>query len=549
MLPNADPGELNPKDVWPNDDGWLAAAATDPNNPLDAAVVEGVPKIDDVLVVAGVPKMDDVVDTEPNIELDDAGLVGFPNIDELVVIGEPKTVVVCVGDPKPLVVLVVVADPNIEDTVVIEDVPNIDVLVFIGFPKIEEVVTEEPKIVEDVVGFVGVPNIDDEVVAFVDVPKTEGALVVFVLVPKTKGVLVEVLKIEEVSVVFIGELKIVEALFIFVEVLKIEVLVVFIGVLNIELWLVVLMEFPKILVVLVELIGVLKIEELVNGISKIGVLIVVTGVVGIISLSGVTGSDIIGVGLSEILEVVSVTVLLVIAEGTVTGIVLTDPKAEGTVEHIGSLTTGGSEKLNEDAIAVDVEVKFELVSDAVVFKVSLDTAKLKVENDVSGFELKLKVVSNEFFDLSSALNPENILEDSKGLVKDFVVSKLKVVNGISFGLSILFLIESVKLNVAVMLVFDLGVSGFTIDTLEKLKGIFSFNSVVPEISFKVAFVVTLFRASPKFKGFAIEDLKLKSTGSILDVTVEIILEPNIDVILVQLEMTVSFLTGSLIKTL
>lgn len=73
----------------------MAAAATDPNSPLDVAVVEEVPKIDDVLVEAGAPKMDEVVvDAEPNIELDEVATVGLPNIDEFFVVGEPKTVVV-----------------------------------------------------------------------------------------------------------------------------------------------------------------------------------------------------------------------------------------------------------------------------------------------------------------------------------------------------------------------------------------------------------------------------------------------------------------------
>lgn len=72
----------------------MAAAATDPNNPLDVAVVEGVPKIDDVLVEVDAPKMDEVVvDAVPNIELDEAVTVELPNTDELVVVEEPKTVV------------------------------------------------------------------------------------------------------------------------------------------------------------------------------------------------------------------------------------------------------------------------------------------------------------------------------------------------------------------------------------------------------------------------------------------------------------------------
>jgi len=53
-----------------------------------------------------------------------------------------------------------------------------------------------------------------------------------------------------------------------------------------------------VLVVLLK-IGVPKTEVLVEGISKIGVLLVVIGVVGIFSVSGVTGSDIIGVRHSD----------------------------------------------------------------------------------------------------------------------------------------------------------------------------------------------------------------------------------------------------------
>lgn len=556
MLPNADPGELNPIDVWPNDDGWLAAAAaTDPNKPLDAAVVEGEPKIDDVVQVAvGAPKIDDVpVDPEPNIELDDAEIAGLPNIVELFVEGEPNTVVVWVGEPKPTAVFVVVGDPNIDDTVVIEDVPNIDVLVFIGFPKIDDVVTEEPKIEDVVVTVVGVPNID-EVVTFVGVPKIEGVVVVFVVVPKIEEVLVGVLNIE-VLVVLVCVLKI-EELFVFVGVPKIEALVVFIGVLKIEFWTSVLVEFPKIPVVLVELIGVPKIEEFVDGISKIGALLVVMGVVGTFSLSGVTGSDIIGVGLSDILGEFSVTVLFIVVVGTElkTGTVLTDSKVEDIVEEsTGSLITVGSEKLNEAVTTVDdVELILDLVSDTIVFEESfLVVLKLNVENvDVSGFVLKLKetsvasfvlTISCLFFDLSSVLNPENMLGVSNDLDKGFGVSKLKVVNGISFRFSILVLIESAKLNV---IVFGTDISVFTVDRLEKLKGTFSFDSVIPEITSKSGFDETTFRVLLKFKGLVIDDFKLKSTGSLLDLTAEVILLPNNEAVFEELKTT-----GSLEKTL
>lgn len=562
MLPNADPGELNPNDVWPNEDGWFAAAATDPNNPLDAGVVEGEPKIDDVVLVAvGVPKIDEVVaDAEPNIELDDAGTVWLPNIDELVVAGEPKTVVAWAGNPKPLVVFVVVADPNKEDTVVVEGAPNIDeVVVFNEFPKIDaDVVTAAvPKIVDD--GVTLDPKMVDAVV-FVGVPKIEGVVVVFVVVPKIEEVFVElgVLNIEG-SLVLGGTLKIVDELFVVVGVLNIKgALVSFVGVLNIEVWLVVEILLPKMPEALVEMIGVPKIEVLVDGISKIGALLMLTGVVGGFSLSGVTGSDIIGVGLSGSWGVTSVTqVLEVVVVGTVleTVAVLTIPNVEETVgELTGSLTTvgsvfDGSEKLN-DAVTVvgSAEVKMDLVSGVVVFDtLSLNAVKLNVDSDaVSDFELKLKLaivaslaetVSCLFFDLSSTLNPENVLWVSKGLDNVFDVSKLKLANGVSSGLSILLLIESAKLKVR--LGFDAVVS-----VLAKLKGVFSFDSDVPEITSKVDFAETILKVLLKFKGAAFDDFKLKSTGSLLEAIVDGNLLPNNVVVLAELKTT-----GSLVKLL
>lgn len=573
MLLKADPGELNPKDAWPNEDGWLAAAATDPNNPLDAAVVDGEPKIDDgVLVAAGAPKIDDVVlvvvgapnidevvvDAVPNIGLDDTGTVGLPNIDEFVVAEEPKTVVVWARDPKPPAVLVVVDDPNIDDTVVDEGVPNIDeVVVLIGFPKIDDevVVLETPKIEDVVVALVGVPNIDDVVVAIVGVPNIEGVVVVFVVVPKIEGALdvfVEVLKIEEELFVFVGVLNI-ELLVVLVGVLKIEVaLDAFVGVLRFNVWLVELVEFPKILVVFVEFKVVPKIEVLVDGISKTEALLEITGVAGTFSFSGVTGSDIIGVGLSETWEVVSLTLLIVIDEGTVlrTGVVLIITLVEDT----GSLITAesvfaGSEKLNDGvAVVDDVEVKMDLVSAVVLEISSLDAVKLNVENDVvSGFKLKLKVanvasfvktVSCLFFDLSSVPNPENMPEVSTGLDVIFDVSILTTVTN---GESILFLIESAKLNVTGMLIFGSVISVFTVDTLVNLKGMCSFDSVVPEIISKVDFVETILGVLLKFKGVAVDDFKLKSTGSLHVAPVETILFPNNEVELKA--------TGSLVETL
>lgn len=550
ILPNADPGELNPKDGWPNDDDWFSAAATDPNNPLDAAVVEGDPKIDDVvLVVTGAPKTDKVfVDAEPNIELDDAGTTGLPNIDELVVAGEPKTVVVWAGDPKPEVVLVVVTDPNMEDTVVMDGVPNIDVVLFIGFPKMDDevVVDEAPNIEGAVLVLVGAPNIVDALVVFVVAPKMDGATVV----------LVGVLNIEGAQVLFVGVLKVEVVLFVLIEEPKIDgVLVVFVGGLKIEAWLDVVVEFPKMLVVLVDdLIAVLKIEIFVDGISKICALLAVTGNLGDSSFSGVTGSDIIGVGLSDTWEVVSVTLLFIVADTALkSSAVLRVPKLDDTVgESTGSLTTtgvvfGGCEKLNDDVtVVVGIEVKGDLVSDAVV----LGVVKLNVENDaVSGFELNLKVVSGVsfsgtvsclFFDFSSAVIPEKKLGVSEG----FGVSKLNVDNGIVFGLVILFLIASEKLKFTVAVDFGTVISVFTVDTLEKLKGIFSFASVVPEIISKVDLVDTILLESLKFKDVDVNDFKLKSTGSLLETAVVVTLFRNNGAVLAELKTI-----GSLVKTL
>lgn len=537
MLPNAEPGELKPNG-WPNDDGWLAAAATDPNSPLEAGAVEGEPKIDDVLVAVGAPKMDDlVVDAAPNIELDDAGTVGLPNIDELVVTEDPKTVL-WAGDPKPPVVLVVVADPNIEETVVVVGVPNIDEVVFIGLPNIDDVVVVlgAPKIEETVVVFVGVPNIDDEVVVLVDEPNIEGALVVLVF-PKIDVEVVELIR----------ALNNEGALVVFVEVLKIEeALVVFVGLLKIDAWLTEEVEFPKILVVLVVLLGVPKIEVLIEDGSTLGALSEVTGMIGTLSFSGVTGSDIIGVGLSESRGVVSITLLLVVVTGTVlkTGFVFTVSKDEDTVdEPTGSLATvaivlGGSEKLNDADTDVDgVEVKMDLASVAGVFDASsLGAVKLNDENDeASGFEEKLKVATVAFsslsFDLSSTLNPDNVLEVSKGLDKLFGVSKLKLDNGVSFVFSILFLMESAKLKLVAMLALETIVSVLTVDPLEKLNGNLSFDSV--------EFVETVLREL-KFKGTVADDLKLKSTGSFSGTSVEVLILPKNGVVLLS-ELGVSFI--------
>lgn len=549
MFPNADPGELNPKD-WPNDNGWLAAAATDPKSPLEVAVVDGEPNIDDVVqVVVGVPKIDEaVVDAVPKIELDDAETGGLPNIVELVEAGVPKTVVVRDGEPKPPV-LVVVADPKIEDTVVTEEVPNIDeAVVFKVFPKIDDEVVEVevPKIEVTVDANVGVPKIDDAVVVLVGVPKIE-ALVVFVGVPKIEEALVtlELLKIVGVPVVFVCVLKIEEALVVFVGVLKIDGATVDLLVLKTNDWPVMLEVLPKMLAV----VGVTKTEVLVDGISKNGVLLVTTGVVEDFSFSGVTGSDIIGVGLSETWGVVSVTLILLgITDDIVLklGVVLVFPKVEVTEREPagGSLTTEGkvleeSEKLNDVETVVDVvEVKIDFVSCTEVgFEIlSLEALKLNVENDVvSGFELKLKEgniasfvgpASGLFFDLSSVVKPENNIGVSKGLDKIVGVSKLKLADDVSFVLFILFLIESAKLKVTEVLFFGIVVSTFKVDTLLKLKGVFSFASVVPEIISKVDLAETILGELLKFKGVVIDDFKLKSTGSLLVVSAELILLPN-----------------------
>lgn len=541
MLPNADPGELNPKD-WPNDEGWLAAAATDPNNPLDAVVVEGEPKIDDValvttgapkiddvvLVTAGAPKMDDVVvDAEPNIELDEVETVGLPNIDELVVAIEPKIVLVVWLDPKPPVVFVVVADPNIEDTVVEDGVPNIDV-VFVEFPKIDDevVVILVPNTEEVVVVPVGVPNIDDEVV-----PKIEEVLVVFVVVTK----------IDVVLVVFVGVLNIEEAL----------VLVVLV----IDVWPIVLLIFSKMLVVLVKLIEVVNFGVLVDGVSQSNVLLAVSGTVGIFSFSGVTGSDIIGVGISETLGVFSITLIVVVVvshTGLISDVVLTIPKVEETTgELTGSLTIVESvfdaiEKLN-DAVTVvgNTEVKMDLDSD-VVFAISfLDALKLNVENDTSGLELKLKEANVGsfgtvswllFLDLSSVMRPENILWVSKGLGKVFGASKLKVVLDTSCKLPILFIVGSVKFNMSEVLIFCTNVSE---GALVK-ENFFSFEST-PEIISNVDFVETKLLVLLTFKG-AVVEFKLKSTGSLQGSL--ILLVPNIETGAVEL-----IVIGSLMRSL
>lgn len=518
MLPNADPGELNPKD-WLNDEGWLAAAATDPNNPLDAAVVEGEPKIEDV-----------VVDAEPNIEVGDAGIVWLLNIDELVVTWEPKIVLVVGLDPKPPVIFVGVVDPNIEETVVEDGAPNIDEVGFVAFPKIDDevVVTEVLKIEEVVIVLVDVANIDDEVVAFVGVPKIDEPLIAFVVVPKID-----------------------------------EVLVVLVGVLKTDGWSIVLLVFSKILVVLVELIEVPNIEVLVDGISKSGVLLAVVGIVGIFSFSGVIGSDIIGIGLSETLGVFSVKLLdVVVISCTVlkSDVVLTTSKVEGIVEEpTGSLIIVGSvfdarEKLNDAVAVVDIaDVNIDLGSNDMVFAISsLGAAKLNVENDGSGLELKLKeanvgsfntVSCLVFFDLSSVMSPEKMLGVSKGLDKVFDTSKLKVVPDPSCRLSNLLFIESVKLKVFIILLFGTVVSDFTEDALLKLKGVFSFEST-PEIISNVDFVETKLRVLLKFMGVVVDDFKLKSTGSLLQALVEVILLPNIETGAAELTII-----GSLVRTL
>jgi len=441
-----------------------------------------------------------------------------------------------------------VTDPNIEDTVVADGVPNIDEVLLIGFPKIDDevVVDEAPKIEGAVLVLLGDPNIEETLVVLVVAPKMEGAIVV----------LVGVLKIEGAQVVFVGVLKIEGALSVIVGVLKIEgALVLFVGVLKIDGWLVVIVEFPKILVVLVELIGVPNIEIFVVGISKICELLSVTGNFGDSSFSGVIGSDIIGVGLSETWEVVSVTLLSTVVDIALkSSAVLTVPKLDDTAEESnGSLTIGtafgGCEKLNDAVtVVVGMEVKEDLVSDSVIFKtLSLDVLKLNVENDAVsgfvGFELNLNVVNVEsfsgtvsclFFDLFSAPNPENTLEDSEG----FGVSKL---NGISFGLSILFLIESAKSKFIVPVDFCTVVSDFAVDTWEKLNGIFSFASVVPEIISKVDLLDTILLELLKFIGVAVNDFKLKSTGSLVETAVVALFANN--------GLTELKIIGSLVKAL
>jgi len=306
------------------------------------------------------------------------------------------------------------------------------------------------------------------------------------------------------------------------------------------------------LVVLVDLIGALKMETLVDGISKICALLAVTGNLGDSSFSGVTGSDIIGVGLSETWGVVSVTVFSTVADAVEKSrAVLTIPKLDDTVaESTGSLTTiefvlGGSEKLNDAVtVVVGIEIK-DLVSDSVDFEIlSLGAVKLNDEIDaVSDFELNLKAVASFseavswlFFDLFSALNPEKILE----VTGSFGASKLNVDFGILFRLSILFLIESAKLKVDVPLNFCTDFSDFAVDALEKLNdGIFSFASFVPEITSNVDLVELL-----KFKGVAVNVFKLKSTGSLLETVVEVTLFANNGPVLAVLKTI-----GSLVKPL
>jgi len=311
------------------------------------------------------------------------------------------------------------------------------------------------------------------------------------------------------------------------------------------------------LVVLVDLIGALKMETLVDGISKICALLAVTGNLGDSSFSGVTGSDIIGVGLSETWEVVSVTVLSTVADAVEkSGAVLTIPKLEDTeAESTGSLTTigfvlGGSEKLNDAVtVVVGIEIK-DLVSESVDFEIlSLGVVKLNDEIDaVSGFELNLKAVASFsgavswlFFDLFSVLNPEKILEVTEG----FGASKLNVDIGILFRLSILFLIESAKLKVDVPLDFGIDLSDFAVDTLEKLNdGILSFTSFDPEITFNVDLVETILVELLKFNGVAVNVFKLKSTGSLLETVVEVTLFANNGPVLAVLKTI-----GSLVKPL
>jgi len=214
-----------------------------------------------------------------------------------------------------------------------------------------------------------------------------------------------------------------------------------------------------------------------------------------------------------------------------TGVVLTFSEVEDTVEKLTvSLFTAervfsGKEKLNDAVTAVEEEeVKSGLVSNkAVGFELSsLDAVKLNVENGtVSGFELKLKVANvvsftgtvSLFFNLFSVLEPEHISGVSKSVDNVVGVSNLKLANDVFLELSILFCIESVKLKV-IVLFFDTVDSLFSIDTLVKLKGIFSFDSFVPEITSKVDFVKLLQKF--KFEGKVDDGFKLKSTGSLLE---------------------------------
>jgi hypothetical protein len=143
--------------------------------------------------------------------------------------------------------------------------------------------------------------------------------------------------------------------------------------------------------------------------------------------------------------------------------------------------------------------------------------------------------------LFSALNPEKILEVSEG----FDASKLNVDIGISFRLSILFLIESAKLKVEVTLDFCTVFSDFAVDTLEKLNDSgFSFVSVVPEIISKVDLVEIILLGLLKFKGVAVNAFKLKSTGSLLETAVQVTLLENNGAVLAVLKTI-----GSLVKPL
>jgi len=304
------------------------------------------------------------------------------------------------------------------------------------------------------------------------------------------------------------------------------------------------------------LIGVPKIELFVDGISKICALLVVTGNFGDSSFSGVIGSDIIGVGLSETWGGVSVTLLSTVVDIVLKSrAVLTVPMLEDSVEEsTDSLTIigtvfGGCEKLKDVVtVVVGIEVKEDLVSDSVIFEtLSLGVLKLNVENDdVSDFKLNLNVdnvasfigtVSCLFFDLFSAPNPEKTLEVSDS----FGVSKL---DGISFWLSILFLIEPAKSKFTIPVDFCTVVSDSVVDILEKLNGIFSFASVVPEIISKVVLVDTILLELLKFKGAVVNDFKLKSTGSLLEAVVQATLLENNGAVLAELKTI-----GSLVKAL